>query len=211
MTDFLRLDDYNVPGYGLTVTGDLEIRTEDLSGETSGTARVDKGLKPKRLNVSLCIRFKDQNALRDLVRVVEARGRNGEGKVYTIANREANVAGIRQVRFTDKFDWKPISGIKAWSVSFTLREYLSVPERVEQRETKPEAVAQTSNGKTVTAETENTKNATKSKGATEPTGQSGQTGQSDATTDETAQTAQPAQEPLTSVEKILSWLDRALA
>lgn len=195
MTDFLRLDDYNVPGYGLTVTGDLEIRTEDLSGETSGTARVDKGLKPKRLNVSLCIRFKDQDALRDLVRVVEARGRNGEGKVYTIANREANVAGIRQVRFTDKFDWKPISGLKAWSVSFTLREYLSVPERVEQRETKPEAVAQTNQGKTVTAETENTQSTTTS----------------DATADETEQTAQPAQEPLTSVEKILSWVDKALA
>ena len=152
MNELMRLDDFNVPGFGLTVTGDLEIRTQDLSGETSGTARAEQGLKPKKLNVFLSIRFKDKTQLHSLFQVIEARDENGEGKVYTIANRDANAVGIRQVKFTDRVSWKPQEGKRAWDVSFVLREYFSVPEKAEQRESQPETVAQKSEGKAVEQE-----------------------------------------------------------
>lgn len=183
MTEYLQLGGFNVPGYNLTVKGELEIRTEDLSGETSGTARVDKGVKPKKLIVSTNIRYKDATQLRELIRVIEARGDNGEGRVYNITNREANVAGIKQVRISDRFSWKPISGLKAWAVSFTLREYLSVPEKVEKREITPKAVAQKSEGKKVEPKQE----------------------------ESPLQTALAVQEPLTMLENILHAIDKALA
>ena len=150
---FLRLGDFNVPGYGLSVTGDLEIRTEDLSGETSATDSAEKGVKPKALTVSLSIRFADEQDLRDLIRVAEAKNSDGSMKIYTVTNRTANAAGVRQVRFTDHVRWQEQDGLQAWSVSFTLREYLSVPERVEQREAQASTEAQASEGKVVAGST----------------------------------------------------------
>lgn len=149
MNTHLRLGDFNVPGYGLVVIGDLEIRTEDLSGETSGSDLVTKGTKPKTLTVSLNIRFDDGQGLKDLVRVAEARESGGDLMVYTIVNRTANAAGIRQVQFTEHVRWAEQENTRAWSVSFTLREYLSVPERVEQREEAAQTVSQTSTGQAV--------------------------------------------------------------
>jgi hypothetical protein len=183
MKEFLQLNDFNVPGYDLNVSGELEIRTEDISGETSSTSRVEKGVKPKRLNVSVNIQHKHKNDLTRLISVLEARGKHGEGKVYNITNRDANVSGIKQVRVTDRVSWKPISGLRAWNVTFTLREYLSVPEKVEQREKKPEKVAQKSEGKPVEAKKE----------------------------EQPAQTAEATKEPQTGFEKFLYGLDRMLA
>jgi hypothetical protein len=144
MSAYLRLGDFNVPGYGLQVNGNLDIRTEDLSGETSGSDQVEKGVKPKRLTVSLNIRFRHQADLNALVRVAEKRGANGDLAIHTIVNRTANAAGIRQVQFTDTLSWTELDGLLAWTVSFTLREYLSVPERVEQRQAAANTVQQTS-------------------------------------------------------------------
>ena len=180
MSAYLRLGSFNVPGYGLQVTGDLEIRTEDLSGETSGSDLVSKGVKPKTLTVSLNIRFENEKDLRSLVRVAEARGSNGSLTVYTIVNRTANAAGMRQVQFTDHVRWAEQEGVRAWSVSFTLREYLSVPERVEQREKSPATVSQTSAAQSLNDAAETT-------GAAEPTGQM-----------------------LTNFEKLLALVDKAL-
>ena len=49
MSTYLRLGDFNVPGYGLQVNGNLEIRTEELSGETSGSDQVSKSVLPSPL------------------------------------------------------------------------------------------------------------------------------------------------------------------
>ncbi len=160
MRTYLRRCNFNVPGYGLKVNGDLEIRTDELSGETSGSDTVNKGVKPKTLTVSLNIRFIDEADLRDLVRVAQAGKSNGDLVVYTIVNRTANAAGIRQVSFTDHFRWTEQEGPRAWSVSFTLREYLSVPERVEQRGKAANTVGQTSKAAPVAADGETAASAT---------------------------------------------------
>ncbi|MBI9080465.1 MAG: DNA-binding protein [Pseudodesulfovibrio sp.] len=142
---FMRLNDFNVPGYALKVGGSMDIRTSDASGETSSTDEVDKGTKGKSLAVSLSIKFKDEADLKKLIRVSEAKTK-GTRVIYTVTNRTANVAGIRQARFAEQVSFQEMDGLRAWSVSFTLKEYLSNPERVEQREEKPAPVAQTSEG-----------------------------------------------------------------
>ena len=145
MSNFLRLGDYNVPGYGMVIGASMDIKASDASGETSGTDEVDKGTKAKKLSVSLSILFENIDDLRSLARVSEAKD-NGTRRIYTITNRTANALGVRQVRFAENISFQEKDGLRAWDVSFTLKEYLSVPERVEQREKKAKPVAQTSVG-----------------------------------------------------------------
>jgi len=145
MNHTMRLNEFNVPGYGLKVGGAMDIRAKDVSGETSSTDEVDAGTKGKSLTVSLSILFRDIADLRRLIRVSEARD-EGARRIYTIANETANAAGIRQVRFAERISFTEKDGLRAWDVSFTLREYLSNPERREMREDTPEAVQQTSGG-----------------------------------------------------------------
>jgi hypothetical protein len=130
----LQLDNFRVPGKNLRVSGNLELRTEDIAGETSGTDAVEKGIKPKILRVGISIPFKTPQDMTDLIKTAEALDENGERKIYTITNRTANAAGIRQVRFFEHLNWKESEYMQLWEVSFTLQEYLSNPERAENRE-----------------------------------------------------------------------------
>lgn len=161
--NLLRLDDYNVPGHELKIGGGMDIRAADASGETSSTDEVDKGTKGKKLSVFLIIKFSDEADLRRLTRVAEAKV-NGARKVYTITNLTANAMGIRQVRFAENFNAQEKDGLRAWDVSFTLKEYLSNPERVEQREQKTASVTQTNDGTT----TEETRAAETAEAVNEP-------------------------------------------
>jgi len=129
----MQLDNFRIPGKKLLVKGNLEMRTEDIAGETSGTDLVEKGIKPKLLRVTVSIPYADQQGLRDLVKTAESKNETGEQKIFTITNRTANAAGIRQVRFTEHFNWDEAETLQMWNVSFTLQEYMSNPERVEKR------------------------------------------------------------------------------
>ena len=145
----MRLDDYKVPGFGLRVSGSFTLKKQDASGDTSSTAKAEKGIKAKTLTVTTQIRYKDESDLRELIRVSEAKGGSG-AKVYTIANTTANAAGIRQVVFSDRVSWDEQEGRKCWNVQFTLAEYKSVPERAEAREKAKPASAGQNAGGTVT-------------------------------------------------------------
>ncbi|WP_051249654.1 hypothetical protein [Maridesulfovibrio zosterae] len=147
MNTFLRLGSYNVPGYGLKVNGGMEIYEEEISGETSGTDTAHKGIKAKTLNVSLNIRFKDYAKLQELIRVLETKNDSGEMMVYTIANTTANAGGITQVSCCESVGWNELDSQRAWSITFKLREYLSVPEKVEQRQKGVAAVVENEPGK----------------------------------------------------------------
>lgn len=146
----MRLDDYKVPGFGLRVSGSFTLKKQDASGDTSSTAKAEKGIKAKTLTVTTQIRYKDESDLRELIRVSEAKGGSG-AKVYTIANTTANAAGIRQVVFSDRVSWDEQEGRKCWNVQFTLAEYKSVPERAEAREKAKPASAGQNNGAAVAA------------------------------------------------------------
>ncbi len=127
------LDDFKVPGKQMVVTGNMEIRTEDIAGETSGTDTVEKGIKPKVLRVSVSIPFKDAQGVRSLVKTAESKNAQGEQKIFVITNKTANAAGIRQVRFFETISWNESATFQMWEVSFSLQEYMSNPERVENR------------------------------------------------------------------------------
>lgn len=127
------LDDFRIPGKDLRVVGNLELRTEDIAGETSGTDSVEKGIKPKILRVSVMLPFADSNDLKALVSKAEAVDSAGVRKIYTVSHLSANAAGIRQVRFFEHLNWREDRTLRIWRVSFTLQEYLSNPERVENR------------------------------------------------------------------------------
>lgn len=149
----LRLGSYAVPGYDLKVNTAMEIKTADMSGETSSTDQASKGIKPKKLTVSCKIKFSDTDDLSKLYRKAEAKANDGDLVVYTITNRTANAIGVRQVRFSGSVNASEDERLKQWNVSFSLVEYHSVPERVEQREEKAEDVTQTNEGTAVTAST----------------------------------------------------------
>ncbi|MGB3222515.1 MAG: hypothetical protein WBB23_06920 [Desulforhopalus sp.] len=127
------LDDFKVPGKRLIVKGNMEFRTEDIAGETSGSDLVEKGIKPKVLHVSACIPYTNDQGLRDLVKTAELKNDSGEQQIYTITDKTANAAGIRQVRFIEHLKWEEAEILRMWNVSFALQEYMSNPERAENR------------------------------------------------------------------------------
>lgn len=146
--EFVLLDDYTVPGYGLKASLSLKLKDEDASGSSSSTSKAKKGNKGKSLEVKTFIRFKDEKDLRELYSKAEAVA-EGDGTLYTITNRTANATGMRQGRFSGDMKADPQDGLAAWLVSFTLAEHLSVPERKEKREVKPEATVQQNTGSSV--------------------------------------------------------------
>ena len=145
----LELDGVRVPGYNLRVSGNLQIASEDASGETSGTDDIDKGFKAKRFTVSLSIRFDDEKELKQIVQLAEKKNKKEERHVYTITNQTANIAGVRKVRFSENLSWAENDGLQAWDVSCELKEVLSTSERKEQREKKPVVTAQKVTGQDV--------------------------------------------------------------
>ncbi len=150
MPDFLLLDDYTVPGFGLTVSLTLPIKDEDASGDSSSTSKAEKGKKGKKLEVKTKIRFKDEDKLSEFMALAEATSK-GDGRLFTITNRVANAAGMRQGRFSGDVKIDPQEGLAMWELSFSLAEHKSVPEMSEDREETPSVAAQQNNGHKVDA------------------------------------------------------------
>nr|WP_321399370.1 hypothetical protein [uncultured Desulfobacter sp.] len=148
------INDFRIPGKNLKVSGSLELRTEDIAGESCATDSVDKGIKPKILRVSVDIPFSAKDDLLNLVKKAEAKDRSGERAIYTVTHRTANAAGVRQVRFFEHFNWREDRRLLMWQVSFTLQEYLSNPERTENRETS-DMTTDVTQYKTILDQTEN--------------------------------------------------------
>lgn len=147
----IRLNDYDVPGYGMTIGANFEFQKTDASGDSSSTAKASKGTKGKAFSVRLYLRFSQTEELQELIRVAQAKD-NGTGRIYTIANDTASAMGVRQVTFSDRFSVDEQDGLKHWLISFTLTEYNSVPEAVEGREILPQEETQIPPGQTVEEE-----------------------------------------------------------
>lgn len=150
MPDYLLLDDYTVPGFGLTAALTLPIKDEDASGDSSSTSKAKKGNKGKKLEVKTSIRFTDEDKLTAFMALASATSK-GDGKLFTITNRVANAAGMRQGRFSGDVKVDPQDGLAMWTVSFALAEHKSVPERAEEREATPAVTAQRNSGGKVDA------------------------------------------------------------
>lgn len=129
----LALDDTNIAGYGHKITCEQPLPDDDLSGQSSSSLSAENGIKPKRLRVSLNIKYSDIKNLAELVLLSTETTEDGSRKKYKIVNQTAAAFNIRQVRFSERFSAQELDGAQAWSVTFVLVEQLSVPEKVEEK------------------------------------------------------------------------------
>jgi len=127
------LNGVKLPGHGLHVAANLQLASEDLSGNSSSTASAEKGDKPKTLTVRFSIKFKDAADLRRVVALAEARDGKTQRTVFTIVNDTAQAMGIRQVRFDGEFGVMEQYNLRQWDVNFNLAEFRSVPEKKQER------------------------------------------------------------------------------
>lgn len=146
------LDDYTVPDKNFRNTMNMRFETQELGAQTSATDTAHKGIKPKEFNISLSIPFKDKNHLTELIAIAQATKANGSLHVYDIVDELANAVKVRQVQFTDSFAAREDGSLKSWNIQFGLREYLSVPEKTEQRTETGAAAPQSAEGAVVTTE-----------------------------------------------------------
>lgn len=131
----------------------LEIKEQDMSGQTSSTATAEQGNKGKVLNISGIIPFNDPFTLKNLfdladkktvtTKTIVDKGKYGLGKgtskTKTIINREVYIIGteiakllkIRRVRFSGSVNATQANGLQAWQVSFQVREVISPNEVLE--------------------------------------------------------------------------------
>lgn len=152
----MMLNNYTVPNKELRVTMSMRFDAEDLGAQNSSTETAHKGIKPKTFSVSLVVPFDRENLLSELIAVAETVEDTGELTVYDITDSTANSVGVRQVKFTDNFTAREASNIKAWQVSFSLQEYQSTPEKVEERQETSEPEEQAAEGAAVSAAEEST-------------------------------------------------------
>ncbi|BBL73959.1 hypothetical protein [Methylomagnum ishizawai] len=185
----LWLDGKKIQGHGLRVSAALPLASEDMSGNSSATPKAETGDKGKSLSVSLQIRYQDAAWLSDLIALAEGKDGNQERRMFAIQNRTAQAMGIKQVKFDGNLDVKEADRLRAWEVSFTLAEYRSTPEKVEER--NPKAAARSTAAQTATG--------------TAAGGSSGSAASSGASSAATGGT-----EPLSGFEKVLKRLDDAL-
>lgn len=123
----------NMPGFNGRVSATVESPTDDLSGNTHSTDRADKGVKPKKLNVSFSLRFTEKDYLTALVELQEARDANDEAIKYPVISPLSTVLRIRQVQFSGTANIAQDDVLKCWHINFALVEYRSVPEAAAKR------------------------------------------------------------------------------
>lgn len=139
---------YPVPGFQVGdagfdghVSASIETPSEDLSGNTDSTDRAEKGIKPKKLNVSFSLQKTQWARLFALVELAEAR--DGEEAVpYMVVHPLAMALRIRQAKFSGiNIDEDDV--LRCWHVSFTLTEHRSVPEQAASRKSSGAAPKET--------------------------------------------------------------------
>lgn len=133
MSSQLMIGGQAIYGHRLNVAAVLEMPKADLSGDSSATDTADKGVKPKRLTVSLMIPFSKARWLTSLSGLAEARNDQGEALPYVIVDMLAQALKVRQVIFSNALMINEMDTERAWDVSFTLSEYKSPAEVAEIR------------------------------------------------------------------------------
>ncbi|EEW1275668.1 hypothetical protein N3873_001460 [Escherichia coli] len=127
----LTLNGETVKMLNLKVEAVLPFKDKDQSGQTSGTQKSEGGIKAKELNVSGVIPFRNVEFLTRIFELAEGVDEGGKQTVYRVSNLTATAINMRQATFTGRLSAPESDSLRAWNVSFTLREYSSVPEKKE--------------------------------------------------------------------------------
>ncbi|WP_375750960.1 DNA-binding protein [Vibrio sp. HN007] len=125
----------------MRVSMNMELKDQDMSGQSSGTNRSEQGDKGKKLSFSGRVPFGDDSVLTRLYELASQKDASGSRKIYRIGNTTARSLKIREVKFTGNIRADENESLMAWNVSFELREHSSVAEQREIREkaqNKPE-------------------------------------------------------------------------
>ncbi|RSD30708.1 DNA-binding protein [Vibrio pectenicida] len=137
----LALDGVPVNLDSMKVEMSMELKDQDMSGQSSGTDTAEQGDKGKKLTFSGRVPFTHVETLTQLYSLASDKDETNTRKVYRIGNDIALALKIRNVKFTGRINAREHETLQAWNVSFELREHNSVAEQKEQRakeKTKPE-------------------------------------------------------------------------
>lgn len=136
----MKIGDFIVPGFK---TGDAGFNgrvsaivsspADDLSGNTDSTDLAEKGIKPKKLNVSFSLQHQYRAAFIKLAEMCEAKDTSGAAIRYNIIHPLAQVLRVRSASFMGEMNIDQDDVLKCWHIRFTLVEYRSVPEITDQR------------------------------------------------------------------------------
>ena len=127
----LTLNGETVKMLNLKVEAVLPFKDKDQSGQTSGTQKSEGGIKAKELNVTGTVPFRNVEFLTRIFELAEGVDGGGAQPVYRVSNFTAAAINMRQATFTGRVSAPESDSLRAWNVSFTLREYSSVPEKKE--------------------------------------------------------------------------------
>jgi len=147
----LALDGESIILKNPSISAEYDLPDEDQSGQSSSTNSSEKGIKPKKLNISGLIEYSTPDRLSRLIELSYQTEKGGAKKLYRVANATANVINLREAVFSGKISVSPHSTLLAWQISFTLSERKSVPEK---RETRARERAQENGDETVDAVSE---------------------------------------------------------
>lgn len=112
----------------------LELKDQDMSGQSSSTDTSEQGDKGKKLSISGRIPFTDVDSLTQIYTLASAKDEDtNERKIYRIGNDTAKALKIRNVKFTGSITAREDESLQAWNISFVLREHNSIAEQKEQR------------------------------------------------------------------------------
>ncbi|EQA2400212.1 hypothetical protein ACXZ3X_001142 [Escherichia coli] len=127
----LTLNGETVKMLNLKVEAVLPFKDKDQSGQTSGMQKSEGGIKAKELNVTGTVPFRNVEFLTRIFELAEGVDGGGAQTVYRVSNFTAAAINMRQATFTGRVSAPESDSLRAWNVSFTLREYSSVPEKKE--------------------------------------------------------------------------------
>lgn len=133
----------------LDVSVSMRLQDKDQSGQASGTASSQQGVKAKELKVTGLIPYDDESQLTLLYQLAEAEESSGQRRRYRVNHATATLIKMREATFTGDVSATKAGELWAWQVSFTLREYVSVAEKKAEARAGAaagSAVAQTSQG-----------------------------------------------------------------
>ncbi|MCX8578467.1 hypothetical protein J3U35_03340 [Gilliamella sp. B2717] len=129
----LALDGESITLKNPSISVEYDLPEEDQSGQSSSTNSSEKGIKPKKLNISGLIEYSTPDRLSRLIELSYQTENGGAKKIYRIANATANVINLREAVFSGKVSVSPHSSLLAWQIGFSLSERKSVPEKRETR------------------------------------------------------------------------------
>ncbi|WP_019615471.1 hypothetical protein [Psychromonas ossibalaenae] len=129
----------------MTVGMSMELKDQDMSGQSSGTDTAEQGDKGKKLSVAGIIPFKSLWILTLLYQLASAKDKHGNRKVYRVGNILSLALKIRQAKFTGSINATEHDSLLAWNVSFELREYNGVAEQKENRQKQQTKATQEQN------------------------------------------------------------------